>query len=306
MNLKSLSMLLIAVIFGLGAMYGTSKLLTRGRSAPVVEMEDVLVAARDLKVEETLKPELVKITRMAKSNVPMGAYRSAKDVEERWVSMALLENEPVIDRKLAPRGSPPGLIARIPQGMRAFAVEVNEQTGVSGFILPDHHVDVVQMEPGDNGKPVAATVLQDALVLASGQIFTRPDDRSIQTRTVTLAVTPEQVDVLVEARSRGTLSLSLRGLNDHVQAARAKRIPKTPPPEPKVELVALKPPVPTPPPTPPPPPPAPRARFVTVYRGMENVRKIRLDQPSELSLEEQANGESTGARATPSPDSSTN
>ena len=87
--------------------------------------------------------------------------------------------------------------------MRAFAIEVNEQTGVSGFVLPDHRVDVVQIETGSNGQPEAETVLQDVLVLASGQVFTRPDDRSIQSRTVTLAVTPEQVDTLVSARSRG-------------------------------------------------------------------------------------------------------
>jgi len=37
--------------------------------------------------------------------------------------------------------------------------------------------------------PEAETVLQNVLVLASGQTFTRPDDRSIQARTVTLAVT---------------------------------------------------------------------------------------------------------------------
>ena len=40
-----------------------------------------------------------------------------------------------------------------PQGMRAFAIEVNEQTGVSGFVLPDHRVDVVQVEPGRTASP---------------------------------------------------------------------------------------------------------------------------------------------------------
>jgi pilus assembly protein CpaB len=117
--------------------------------------------------------------------------------------------------------------------MRAFAVEVNEHTGVSGFILPDHRVDVVQNEPGPNGKIDAETILQDVLVLASGQVFTRPEDRSIQSRTVTLAVTPEQVDILVAASAKGALSLALRGLNDHV--ARPKKVKIEPKPEPKPE-----------------------------------------------------------------------
>ena len=53
------------------------------------------------------------------------------------------------------------------------------------------------------------------LVLASGQVLRRTEDKSINVRTVTLAVTPEQADSIVAAHARGTLSLSLRGLDDH-------------------------------------------------------------------------------------------
>ena len=158
---------------------------------------------------------MVKLTQMAKANVPPGTFTSIKDVEDRWVQIKMLEGEALLDRKLAPKGSPAGMVARIPKGMRAFAIEVNEHTGVSGFILPDHRVDVVQHETGPNSKSEAETILQDVLVLASGQVFTRPEDRSIQSRTVTLAVTPEQVDILVAAHAKGALTLTLRGINDH-------------------------------------------------------------------------------------------
>ena len=171
---------------------------------------------------------MVKVVRMPKTAVPAGALTSAKDAEDRWAQVAILEGEPIVDRKLAARGTPPGLVARIPTGMRAFAIEVNEQSGVSGFVLPGHRVDVVQMESGSNGHTEAEAVLQDVLVLASGQVFTRPDDRSLQSRTVTLAVTPDQVDSLVSAKSRGSLTLSLRGLNDHVRPRRTARRPPAP------------------------------------------------------------------------------
>ena len=158
---------------------------------------------RDLKVEEVIRPEMVKLTQMPKANVSPGTFTSIKDVEDRWVQIKMLEGEALLDRKLAPKGSPAGMVLRIPKGMRAFAIEVNEHTGVSGFILPDHRVDVVQHETGANNKTEAETILQDVLVLASGQVFTRPEDRSLQSRTVTLAVTPEQVDILVAAPRRG-------------------------------------------------------------------------------------------------------
>src|SRR5207302_1312259 len=107
----------LAVVCGLGAMYGTTKLISRGKSAPVTEMQDVLVAAKDLKIEEVIKPAAVKVVQMAKTAVPAGAFSSVKDAEERWVQYAMLEGEPIIDRKLAARGSPPGLVSRIPKGM---------------------------------------------------------------------------------------------------------------------------------------------------------------------------------------------
>jgi pilus assembly protein CpaB len=284
-----MAMLLLAVISGLGAMYGTTMLMSRGNDVPVAEMQDVLVAARDLKIEEAIKPDMVKVIRMPKDAVPVGAFSQAKDLEDRWVNVVMLKDDPIVDGKLAPKGSPPGLVARIPPGMRAFAVEVNEQSGVSGFILPDHRVDVVQVLQGTPGQTemMAEPVLQDVLVLASGQVFTRPDDRSIQARTVTLALAPEQVDAVVAAKARGPLSLSLRGLNDHAKVEVKK---KEPPPEPKPEVVVKAPePPPAPPPPPPPepkpePPPPPPVRYVTIYKGIDHVSRVRLDAPEEGSM----------------------
>ena len=253
MNGKALVMLLLAVLSGLGAMYGTSRLLAKDKVRVAADMQDVMVASRDLKVEEVLKPDMVKVVKMSRSELPVGTFTSYKDVEDRWVQFKTLEGEPILDRKLAPKGSPAGLVSRIPKGMRAFALDVSESTGVSGFVLPDHRVDVIQVLPKKDGKTEtdAETILQDVLVLASWeQVFTRPEDRSLQSRTVTVAVTPDQVDTLVAARTRGPLSLALRGLQDHEQIARKRDQVKEP--DPAVLAVAVKPVEPTPPPPSPP------------------------------------------------------
>ena len=282
MNGKAIILLVLAALCGLGAMYGTNRILSKQQNKTTLEMQDVLVAARDLKVEEVIKPDMVKLTQMARANVPPGTFTSMKDIEDRWVQIKMLEGEALLDRKLAPKGSPAGMVARIPKGMRAFAVEVNEHTGVSGFILPDHHVDVVQNETGPNGKSEAETILEDVLVLASGQIFSRPEDRSLQSRTVTLAVTPEQVDILVGATAKGALTLALRGLNDHGAHPSPRRV-KVEPPKPEPIVVVSRPvevpPPPPPPPLPPPAPAVPPAVHVTIYRGLQNVERVRLDQP---------------------------
>ncbi len=81
-------------------------------------------------------------------------------------------------------------------------MDVTEQSGVSGFILPGHRVDVVRYEQ-ENGAPARRDILQNIQVLASGQVFTRAEERWLTKRTVTVAVTPEQVDILVGGPCQG-------------------------------------------------------------------------------------------------------
>ncbi len=224
MNSRSLMLLGLALAFGLGAMFLTRQLMTTDPKQQVEE-QDVLAAARDFKEEEALKPDMVKVVRMSKSTVPPFSFSSFKDVEDRWVNMSMLEGDVLIEKKLGPKGSPPGLVNNIPQGMRALSIDVTEQTGVSGFILPGHRVDVIRFVNSDRNRLHGETIMQDVLVLAAGQIFIRPEERAVSSRTVTLAVTPEDVGILVEARSKGPLSLALRGVNDHLIVARHEEKP---------------------------------------------------------------------------------
>lgn len=234
MNGRTGSLLAIAVACGLAAMYGTRQLMVRQPKAE--QTREVLAATRDLKVEEVLKPDMVKVVKVPESGVPVGSFNSYKDIADRWVRMPMLAGETIVDAKLAPKDAPVGLLSRIPDGMRAFAIEVNEQTGVSGFVLPDHRVDVVLSRQGNTqGRPQSETILQDVMVLAAGTATTRPEDKAIQARTVTLAVTPDQVDRLVAACVEGTLTLSLRGLNDHEQVPTE---PKSAPVETRPVIVA--------------------------------------------------------------------
>jgi pilus assembly protein CpaB len=298
-NGKSLIMLGLAIVFGLGAMTLTRQMLSKDSGKPAEDTQEVLVAVRDIKEEESLKPDMVTVSRMAKSAVPPGAFSSPKDVEERWVRTALLEGDLLVEKKLGPKGTPPGLVANIPKGMRAFALDVTEQSGVSGFILPGHRVDVVRYD-SDQAVQRGETILQNILVLAAGQVFTRAEEKSLTTRTVTVAVTPDQVDTLVAARAKGSLSLSLRGLNDQAVVSRPK--PITPAEDPmekrwKLEeerrkalerqLEELKTALAKKAAEPPPTPPAaqrPTSRFMTVYRGIDQVRRIRIDEASVAEL----------------------
>ena len=106
MNGKSLAMLGLALLFGLGAMMLSRQLLSK-EAKSAEETQEVLVAARDIKAEESLKPDMLTVNRMAKSAVPAGAFSSPKDVEDRWVKTVLLEGDVIVEKKLGPKGTPP-------------------------------------------------------------------------------------------------------------------------------------------------------------------------------------------------------
>ena len=311
MNGRSLRMLALAVAFGLGAMVITRQLLAPDPNKKEDNTQDVLVAARDLKEEESLKPDMVKVVRMVKSAVPLNSFTAFKDVEDRWVNMSMLEADVITDKKLGLKGTPPGMVNNIPKGMRAISISVTEQTGVSGFILPGHRVDVLKFEKSDNSdksEKHGETILQDVLVLAANQLFIRPEERAVQSRTVTLAVTPDDVAVLVEAAANGPLSLALRGVNDHAVVTRAKvkpsiqselekRLKEQEEKRLKLErdLKAVQDelarkaeqPLPQKPPPPPAPPPLPPpARFLAIYRGIHNLQRVRTDFPTDEDLEQ--------------------
>lgn len=229
MNGKSGVLLVLAVICGLAAMWGVKQWTAGQKTA--TESVNVLVAAREIKAEEVLKEDMVKTIPFPRSHVPAGAVMSYKEIEGRWVKIAMLTDDPIVEAKLAPKNAPIGLTPRIPKGMRAVAIEVNEKTGVSGFILPDHRVDVIQtkgIKGASGGESLSETILEDVQVLAAGTSIVRPDDKAIQVRTVTLALKPEDVGIVVAAGDKGPLSLSLRGVNDHAPVQTSKPGAKEP------------------------------------------------------------------------------
>jgi pilus assembly protein CpaB len=307
MNKTSLITLIVAVMVGLGAMKLSQAMLAPTKKSGE-EMQEVLAAARDFKADEVLKPDMVKVIQMGKSTVPPNSFKSFKEVEERWVRTAMMEDDVLVEKKLGPKGTPPGLVANIPKGMRAVAIDVTEQSGVSGFILPGHHVDVVRYESSDKNETRGETILQNVLVLAAGVLFTRPEERAVQSRTVTLALLPGDVDILVAARGKGSLSLALRGVNDHDVVARPKPKPAIDPEREKLlklegakrqklerELQELKQQLARKPAEPPAPKPRPAPRIAAIYRGVHNLQRVRLDSAGVSELEPLDRDELDGA-----------
>jgi pilus assembly protein CpaB len=124
-------------------------------------------------------------------------------------------NEAVLRSKL---GAGTGLPVKIPEGMRAVSVKVNDVVSVAGFVVPGTHVDVlVTGSPGSNDQAnvTTSTVLQDVPVLAAGKQFQRDSEGKPQdVPVITLQVSPADAQLLALASSEGRIQLSLRNPAD--------------------------------------------------------------------------------------------
>ena len=286
MDRRFLTVLGVSLLFALVISTVFYQMTARGGNAKRDngDMRDMIVAVKPLSAGTTIKATDIKLVRTPTSAFPKGAFSKPEEVIDRPVTAAILMDEPVLDPRLAARGSGVGLAPIIPVGMRAVSVRVNDVSGVTGFVLPGMRVDVlVTGRPPSMNESVTTTCLQNILVLSAGTSMTADaKGSSIQAPTVTLLASPEQAETLTLANIEGRVQLILRNGSDqtiektpgretaelygmHAQLHRKSTEPQPQPPRrmrPVVNVAA----------PPPPPPPAPDQ--VIVIRGTQKSVEV--------------------------------
>jgi len=94
-------------------------------------------------------------------------------------------------------------------GRRAVTIWVDDVKGVAGFVRPWDHVDVVLIRP-DMGDNYSDILVQDVKVGAVDQLANERQEKAKLARAVTLEVTTEQAQKILQAGTVGRLSLILR------------------------------------------------------------------------------------------------
>src|SRR4051812_22630327 len=125
--------LLSVVAFGLAVAGVASFILyqlitSRMTATAAVATTPVVVAARDMQIGTLIKESDLKLAAWP-GTPPQGAAGKVQDVAGRGVTALIVDGEPVLTSRLAPRGAGAGLAATIPQGMRAVAISVNDVVG---------------------------------------------------------------------------------------------------------------------------------------------------------------------------------
>jgi pilus assembly protein CpaB len=220
---------------------------------------------------------------------PKGGFSKVEDVLDRPVISNMLLEEPVLEGRLAAKGSGLGLAPTIPVGMRAVTVRVNDIASVAGFVLPGMRVDVlVTGHPPTADLDMTTTVLQNMLILSAGTTI-QPDARgqAIQAPSVTILATPSQAELLTLAGNDAKIQLVLRNSSDDSTEKTSGRVSSelygAPRAAPKPVYVAAPRPAPKPapvvaqaPPPPPlaPPPPPPQDQVVMIRGTQRTVETL--------------------------------
>jgi pilus assembly protein CpaB len=213
----------VAVLLALLASVGAYKFLSsKSRMAEQSRLQTVgiVVAQVDIPLGSAINPNQVAVAAWPKDNYPKDVLADPKAAVGRTALRDFTRGEPIVESKLVPLNRSTGLLSlKVPAGMRAFSVKVNEVVGVGGFIVPDSRVDVVvttSPSSRDQQEKVSKIVLEDIRVLAAGQTTEQKDNKPVTVNTVTLAVLPEEAEKLALASNDGAIQLVMRNFADNV------------------------------------------------------------------------------------------
>jgi pilus assembly protein CpaB len=216
MNRRLLMILWIAFVIAGGVTWMVYRaVIGRVAASKPAPSSRVVAANGDLKIGTLIAASDLTTVSLTGSQ-PKGTFTDPKEVIGRGVISQVYQGEPLMENRLAPKGSGGGLAATIPEGMRACAVKVDEVVGVAGFVTPGMRVDVlVSGDPPGQSNPtqgqITTTVLQNIQVLSAGtDIQKDAEGKPQQVQVVNLLVTPEQAQKLSLASSQLKIQLVLR------------------------------------------------------------------------------------------------
>jgi pilus assembly protein CpaB len=210
---RTMLVLLLAVSLAALATYGVFRTI---KSIPVRQVEVatkyVVVAAENMPLGTRVAKEQVKAVGWPAATPVEGSFDSVEAVVGRGLIEPLAVNEPLTERKLAPKEAGAGLSPSIPPGMRALSVKVNEVIGVAGFTVPGARVDVVVVLK-DRDNSMARVVVSNLQVLTAGtkyDIEQAKDGKPMPSTVVTLLVSPDDAERMALAQTEGSITLVLR------------------------------------------------------------------------------------------------
>ncbi|CTQ49963.1 Flp pilus assembly protein CpaB [Jannaschia donghaensis] len=196
--------------------------LNQSQSA-IVPVRDVYVVKRQLRYGDILRPDDVRAVSWPEDAVPAGTFDTldaifpTDDDGQRTVLRVMERDEPILLTKVTQPGQEAGLAAALTKGMRAFTLQVDVNSGVSGFLRPGDRVDVYWTGGSSTGG-VTRLIHANLPLIAIDQQTDEERNSPTIARNITVEVTPAEVAKLAQAQATGRLTLALVGVRDDTQS----------------------------------------------------------------------------------------
>ena len=182
------------------------------------KLVEVYVFNKALNYGDALTKEDVQLVYWPERTMPASIFRDEALLfpenadGPRYIMRQTEAFEPVLASRVTEPGELAGLTAKLEKGMRALEIQVGTASGVSQFIQPDQFVDITWTGSTSAGESFSRLIEQSVLIIAVDNAFNEGQVvEGSGARTVTVAVTQEQVGRLSQAQATGRLSLSLVG-----------------------------------------------------------------------------------------------
>jgi pilus assembly protein CpaB len=215
---------IIAAIFSLL----TTLLLYKTMSVPEQEFEQpetvkVYTASRTIPARSVIVKEMISENLIPKEYIHPNATVNLDDIVGKMTIERIIEGEQIIVSRLSEEQTNQ-MSYKIPEGKRALTIAANEIIVTGNHIYPGDFVDIVLTLPEGidyyQDKEMfslqsSRIIMENIEVLAVGQAMYSSAEGSREVpNTITLAVTPVQVEQLVLAEEIGRVRLALRPVGD--------------------------------------------------------------------------------------------
>jgi pilus assembly protein CpaB len=207
--------ILVAVILGLIAAYMIYRLESNREKQAKEHWVPIVTAREDIPARTKITSDMVTLIPYPRELLTVGAILDRKDVEGHITMVRLKAKEQIRTTDLLGGGQSAGISYDIPEGMRAMAISADEVKAVGSTVKPGDRVDIL----ATYADPVAhqettQMILQNVLVLAINQGETETQGKGGAKSSMTLAVKPEEAELLLAADRAGSLRVMLRSPQD--------------------------------------------------------------------------------------------
>ncbi len=215
--------LVVAIVFGLLAAFLVYNYITNTKTA--IENRtytQVVTAAVDIPANTTIIDTMVELKPFPTELRTDKEFVDIKDVVGKVSSAALTKGEVILQNRIIKPGEGMAKLAyKVPTGMRAITIPIDDIKGMANLIKVGDRVDLIAVVKPQGGEDRATVIMQNIEVIALGSNLqeTAAGDKSAPPTSLTLAVDPQNALRIKLAIDSTSYTFTMRPAGDKTYPA---------------------------------------------------------------------------------------